>query len=348
MDSARAVEVACSFMETRNYRRAEEVLRSALTHDPHNVALLTELARAQHFLGDNAAAERSARLAMAISPDAAYPMRICAAVVDALGRRREALSLARRAVNAAPHDHTMHYQYAQLLATAGLAEDALAVVTEAVRLAPDNADAHDLRGVILGMLGRRKESTAEHQEALRLDPNHAYALANLAVNKANSRNLPGAIAGFREAGQLDPHIGDEVRKFITMTVRKWFSWMTVAAWAALWISARIEQGNAGATRPAARVVAGIGCIALLVMLAWVARSLPRNLWASVLRQREFRSLKLYLGTAVLVIVVLGACALGAPINYWVLTGAVLITVVVSWIAPRFDKDWLDKVRSEKH
>src|SRR4051812_42876765 len=55
--------------------------------------------------------------------------------------------------------------------------------------------------------------------------------------------------------------------------------------------------------------------------------LPRNLWASVLRQREVRSPKIYLGAAVLVIVVLGACALGAPINYWVLTGAILITVV---------------------
>ena len=95
--------------------------------------------------------------------------------------------------------------------------------------------------------------------------------------------------------------------------------------------------NADATSPAARVVAGLGCIVMLVMFGWLARSLPRNLWAPILRQREFRSLKIYLGLGVVVLGVLGAFALGAPVSFWVLLGTLLITVVVSWVAPRFDK-----------
>ena len=264
-------------------------------------------------------------------------MRIYAVVLVALGRRREGLSWARRAVDAAPHDHTTHYEYARLLAVAGDAAAALPVATEALRLAPANADAHDLMGVILGILGRRAESTAEHEEALRLEPGHARALANIAVNRANSRNLSGALAGFSEAAQLDPHIGDEVRKNITATVRAWLSWTTLAAWAALWLSVRIQE-HADATSSGARFVAGLGCIVMLVMFGWLARSLPRNLWAPILRQREFRSLKIYLGLGVVVLGVLGPFALGAPVNFWVLLGALLITVVVSWVAPRFDND----------
>jgi Flp pilus assembly protein TadD len=332
-----AITLANAYMEARNYGRAQEVLGLALTQNPHNATLLTELARARHLSGDNDVAEQSVVRALALTPDDAYPMRIYASVLVELGRRREGLSWARRAVDAAPLDHTTHYEYARLLTTTGDAAVALPVATEALRLAPANADAHDLMGVILGMLGRRAESTAEHEEALRLEPGHARALANIAVNRANSRNLSGALTGFREAAQLDPHLGDEVRKNITATVRVWLSWTTIAAWAALWISVRIQE-HADAASPGARIVAGLGCIVMLVMFGWLARSLPRNLWAPVLRQREFRSLKIYLGLGVVVLGVLGVFALGVPVSYWVQLGALLLTVVVSWVAPRFDED----------
>jgi Flp pilus assembly protein TadD len=332
-----AMTLADSYMEARNYRRAAEVLRSALVHNPHNARLLTDLARAQHFLGDNKAAEQSACSALALTPQDAYPMRLYGSVLVALGRRREGLSWARRAVDAAPLDYTTHYEYARLLAVTGDVGSALPVATEALRLAPADADAHDLMGVVLGMLGRRAESTAEHEEALRLQPGHARALANIAVNRANSKNLAGALAGFSQAAQLDPHIGDEVRKHITATVRQWLSWTTIAAWAALWLSVQIEKDEV-TTSPATRIVTGIGCVVLLVMFGWLARSLPRHLWAPVLRQREFRSLQIYLGVGVLVVVVLGAVALGVPIGIWTLLGTLMITVAVSWLAPRFDDD----------
>ena len=58
-------------------------------------------------------------------------------------------------------------------------------------------------------------------------------------------------------------------------------------------------------------------------------------WRSTLinRQRKFLPLKLYVGLGVFVVVVLGAFALGAPIGYWYMLSALLITVVVSWVAP---------------
>ena len=74
------------------------------------------------------------------------------------------------------------------------------------------------------------------------------------------------------------------------------------------------------------------------MFGWLVRHLPRNLWAPVLRHREFRSVKVYLGVGVVVLGVLSAFALGAPLNIWVLVGTLLTTVVASWVAPRFDPD----------
>jgi len=233
----------------------------------------------------------------------------------------------------------MHYEYARVLAMAGDPASALPAAQEAVRLAPMNADVHDLLGNILGMLGRWTESTAAHEEALRLQPGNASALHNLAVNRANQRDLSGALAGFTQAAQLDPHIGGNARKAITATVRQWMSWVTIAAWAALWLTVQIERNHPNEPSGAARVVTGLGCIVVLVMFARLARSLPRNLWGTMLRQREFRSLKIYLGLAVVVLCVLGAFTVGVLTNFWVLAGALLVTVIVSWVAPRVDKDF---------
>jgi hypothetical protein len=162
-------------------------------------------------------------------------------------------------------------------------------------------------------------------------------LANIAVNEANSWNLRGAFAGFSAAARLDPHIGDEVRKYITATVRRWLGWITFAAWIVLWQLVRIQE-DADADANSKRSAALFGCLVMLGMFGWLVWSLPRNLWGPLLRQREFRSLKIYLGLGVVVLGVLGAFALGAPVNFWVPLGTLLTTLVVYWVAPRFDRD----------
>lgn len=334
-DSADAVTLACAYLDARNHRRAEEVLRSALTQDPHNPRLLTELARAQYSLGDHAAAEQSVRAALAITPRDAYPMRVYAGVLEALGRRAVALAWARDAVKADPRDLLTHYEYARLLVIAGMAADALPVATEALHLAPADADAHYLMGLVLAGLRRWEESTAQYQEALRLNPGHGEALHNIAVNHANTNSLPSALSGFREAAALNPHLGGIARRNIISTVRKWLAWMGVASWGTLYILYRVQERD-GVASPAARIVAVMGCLALLVMFGWLARSLPRNIWESILRDYEFWPLKVDLALGVLVLVVFGALALGAPISSWVLLSVLLITFVVTWIVQRFD------------
>jgi Flp pilus assembly protein TadD len=337
-DVPAALTVANGYIAARNYRRAEEVLGTALAQNPENPSLLVELARCEHLRGDNVAAEPHARDAMRLNPEAAEPILLYASIVFELGRKREGLDCARRAVAVAPLDHASHYEYARLLATAGDPARALPEATEALRLAPENAEAHNLMGVVYGMLGRREESMAEHREALRLDPGHAQAVSNLAVNRANTRNLRGALAGFVDAAQMDPHFGDEARKNITATVRYWLRLTTAAAWAALWLSVQIERNNEGPnTTQGTRVVAGIGFVVLVILFGWLVRSMPRRLWGPVLRQRESRSLKVYLGLGAAVIALLGFAAVGPPVSVWVLGGALFATLAVSWLAPQLDK-----------
>lgn len=330
-----ALTMADAYMQARNYRRAEEVLRSALVHDPHNARLLSELARAQHASGDIDAAAQSARDALALTPTDAYPMRIYASILVDLDCREEGLSWARWAVDTDPFDHSTHYEYARLLVIAGEAAAALPVAIEALRLVPADADAHVLLGVVLGKLGRSAESTAEFEEALRLEPEHAQALANIAAYEANGWNLRGAFEGFNAAARLDPHIGDEVRRNITATVRRWLGWMTFGAWITFAQLVRIQED---ADANSKRSVALFGCLVMVGTFGWLVWSLPRNLWGPLLRQRGFRSLKIYLGLGVVVLGVLGAFTLGAPVNFWVLVGTLLITFVVYWVAPRFDRD----------
>src|SRR6478752_1968226 len=93
MDSTEnARMLAIGYLDARNYQRAEEVLRSALTQNPQDVMLLTEMARTKFLMGDHGAAERFALQALALEPENGYPMRIYAATLGALGRRKEALS----------------------------------------------------------------------------------------------------------------------------------------------------------------------------------------------------------------------------------------------------------------
>lgn len=331
-DNARML--AIGYLDARNYQRAEEVLRSALTHNPQDVMLLTEMARAKFLMGEHAAAERSALQALALEPENAYPMRIYAATLGALGRRKEALSWARCAIDIAPLDYLTHYEYAMLLAKGNDEADAktaLPVATEALRLRPDDADCHNLVGLVLGRLGRTAESTAAYREALRLEPEHAWALHNIAANRANTRRLSSALAGFREAAGLDPGIGDKVRRNITETVFVWLRGMSIMAWSVLYLCMRIDEHSAAA----ARIIAASGGVVMLVLLVWLLRSLPRQTWRSVLRgQRKSTMLALYFVWCFVVIGIFGAMALGVPVGSDVLLVVLFVTMVVGWVGTR--------------
>lgn len=309
-----AVSSARRYIEVRNYGRAEDVLRAALTQDPESTALLIELGRAQVGQGNHAEAARSAYAALAGAPEDWFAMQIYAQALDGLGRRQEAAWMAWRAVTIWPHGAVTHYEYARLLEKAGQSLAALAPVEEALRIDPNDADAHSLRGSILDSLGRRREAGTSYREALRLKPEHATAVHNLAITELNSGKVSSALGGLLGAARLDPHLGDLARRNVGVVLRKvlrWATWVAlVVAFASAAVVAQHDEGTSSATP---RVVAGVGTAVLLAILVWLLRAVPRRTWTSVLETRKPLRLRLIVVGCAVVVGLLAAADVMVPV-----------------------------------
>src|ERR1700744_4324204 len=207
-----AIRIAAAYFDTRNFERAREVLRTALTEQPNNAMLLIHHARAEYALKNYSGAAWSAHAALSVAPQHEFAMRIYALALDCLGRSHEALWLAWRGVMAHPNEPLQHWTYAELLLKARQYVSALVVVDEALRLSPNHVDSLVLRGRILHSLGRLPESDEAYRNALSVDPDNAEALNNLAVNRFHLGKFGRALRGFLGAAGHDPSLGDLARR----------------------------------------------------------------------------------------------------------------------------------------
>jgi tetratricopeptide (TPR) repeat protein len=339
-DTQDAIALGQAYVESRNYRRAVEVLSAALVRDPQEVALLVELAQAQHFAGDTEIADRTIRDALVLAPGHHNALVVHASILAGLGRWRPAIARARRAVNQSPHETGAHYALGRILLESGNPVAALPVAKEVLRIIPDDADAHVLMGAVLAGLNRREQSIAEFQEALRLDPGNAHAVRGLGITHAQGRRFTRALSSLRHSANMDPALGEGVRIAVTEIIREWLSWVTIGAWLAINIAFRLEhEDEAPGTNAVARVVAGIGAVILIGVCGWVAHSLPpRSWWALLGAGRRSLTVNIYAGLCVVVAGALSAFAVGAPISMWVLFAVLMATVAGTWIAPYLDRD----------
>ncbi len=299
-----AMHVASAYFETKNYARAREVLRRALAQHPNDPNLLAQLARAEYLLGDYPVAASSSYAALAASPQHELAMRIYTLSLDSLGRRRDALWMAWQGVLAHPNEPLQHRIYARLLQKTWQLRSALQVVDGALRLEPANADALVLRGSILHDLNRIEESDASYRAALELDPANAEALNNMAVNRLQRGKLTRALQGFLGAAGSDPTLGDLARRNIGVVLRKVLVLVTVAAGLLGFLVAFAGVLHSeGQPTGVLRVFAALVTAGLIAVLAWLLRTIPRPVLASVLHKQTFAALRI---AHALVAVVAGA------------------------------------------
>ncbi len=90
-------DVAVAYLETRNYRRAAEVLQSALAEDPDNAVLLARYSQAMLGLKDYWRAASAAHAALG-APDNEHAMRLYTAALRGQRRLSDALWMARKTV----------------------------------------------------------------------------------------------------------------------------------------------------------------------------------------------------------------------------------------------------------
>ena len=279
---AEAIHVAEAYFDTKNYQRAREVLRSSLSQHPNDPLLLAHRARADYLLNNHPSAAQSAYAALAVAPQDEFAMRMYALSLDGLGRGDDALWMAWRAVLAHPNEPRAHRLYARLLKKSRRYPLALLAADEALRLDPTHIDALILRGSILHDLGRIRDSATSCQQALSLDPGNAEALSNLAVIRLQSGKFGHALRGFLGAASSDPTMGDLARRNIAALVTKMLTSVTVVAivLGVLVAFAGTAHSN-GESTVALRVVIGLVTAALIAILGWLLRAIPRRVFASI-------------------------------------------------------------------
>lgn len=328
-----AVGLANAYVDARNYARAEQVLREALTASPDSAVLLANLARAQVLMRDHASATQTAYAALAISPEDAFAMRIYTIALDGTGCFEQALWMAWRTASTHPHDRLAHFVYAELLLKAGAAQDALFVIGEALRLDPAAPDSHVLRGQILARLGRSDESTAAYEEALRLDPSHASAVHNIGVNRLARSKWSAAVRGFLGAARLDPELGNLARENIGIALARLLRFGTlgvVLLGYLIFLSApSLEQSSHSGMGH--RIVVGLCTAVLSIYTVWLIRVVPTRTLRSVLRIRPALALRLGLVLCALLIGVVVTAGLADEVSavagVLLVLGALLVSVV---------------------
>ncbi|MDH6196757.1 tetratricopeptide (TPR) repeat protein [Mycobacterium frederiksbergense] len=329
-------DVAEAYLDTGNYRRAAEVLQSALAEDPNDAGLLAQYARACLGLDDYWGAAQAAYSALAAAPDDEHVMRVYALALHGQGRQQEGLWMAWKAVTEHPNLHSVHYTYACLLHESGRSREALDVVDEALRLYPESASSLVLRGDIHRVLRSFTAAEDNYHEALRLDPDHAVAVHNLAVNRLRWGKLTRAISGFLGAGRLDPELGDLARRNIGVVLNRVLGLSTacVIFLAVALIAVTAMHGDSQSTL-VPRIFTAVLTLGLVAVIVWLVRSVPRPTLRAVLRERTFLAVRLlflvFAIVAGVATVVVGSTPLTGGLGTLLLFGAVSLRVY-GWLS----------------
>jgi tetratricopeptide (TPR) repeat protein len=333
--AADAGDVAAAYLDTGNYRRAAEVLQSALAGDPGNAVLLARYAQARLGLKDYGGAASAAYSALGVAPTDAYAKRVYALALHGLGRYHDAMWMAWRTVTEHPDDYRSHYIYAHLLRQSGFDHDALMVINEAVRLNPTSADCLVLRGDISRLMWNRSAAEADYQEALRLEPDHASAVHNLAVSRLRWGSLTTAVRGFLGAGRLDPQLGPLARDNIgavLIRVLRLATASVVFLAVALIVTGSAHDMNQSTVLP--RVFTVVLSAMLGAVVVWVVRSVPRPTLRAVLRERFLLVIRLVFLMVAIVIgigtALIGAAPLAGVLGPVLLLGVIGLTVL-GWL-----------------
>jgi len=183
---------------------ARQKLLEALRTDPDNPVFLDSLGLAYRKLGDFAAAIRSYRRAVVLSPADADTRYDLAVALKEAGRIDEALAAAQDALTRdASHPDALDILGIALLAK-GEPEEALRQFDRAAAVDPRDARTENNRGNVLRELKRAEEAEAAYRRAIALAPRYADPWNGLGALQVEQRRFAEAIASFDRAIALAP------------------------------------------------------------------------------------------------------------------------------------------------
>lgn len=230
--------LGAAIFDQLRYAEAAEQFRAALDIAPIEEAQLG-LGTALLRRGDNAAAEKYYRAALALNPRSAEAYRGLANIEVAKGRAPEAVKLFEQslalednprtraliatttgnfdeaiaryeeALERDPSSAEMRNDFAAVLARSGRDQLALAQYEEALRLAPQQYDAHMNIGALLSRMDRNTEAAVHFDAAAKVRPKSPEPHIYLALLYSGSGRIPDAIREVTTAIALDPKEANE-------------------------------------------------------------------------------------------------------------------------------------------
>lgn len=288
-----SLQVAENHLATGDYRRAEQVISSSLSISPNDPRLLTAYARAKLGLGDWTGAAASAHAALSADPGDEYTMRVYTRTLEMLGRWDEALSMAGRTVAANPSSFQAHYGLARLLHSTARQAEAMTAVNEALRLNPTDADSYVLRGDVFAALGQTDAAESDYRHVLQVDPYHADALHSMALLENSRGRRRNALRGLVGLSLLASSHRELVRQnvggILTGVLRRSAWIVLIVAFAVVFAYTLGQDGHATAV---ARIIAGIGVVALAMTSGRALLVVPGGLLTSVLRHQQILAVRI--------------------------------------------------------
>jgi len=183
---------------------ARRELLDALRTDPDNPVFLDSLGLAYRRLGDFAAAIRTYRRAVELSPSDADTRYDLAVTLKEAGRIDEAFSAAQDALQKdASRPEALDILGIALLAK-GKPGEALAQFDRAAAIDPRDARTENNRGNVLRELKRPAEAEAAYRRAILLAPRYADPWNGLGALEVEQRRFTDAVASFDRAIALAP------------------------------------------------------------------------------------------------------------------------------------------------
>ena len=183
---------------------ARDYLAAALTTDPTQAAIRSDLGVVQLALGEPAAALASFEAALAHAPGLVETWRRRADLLSRLGRPDEALASLDILLTLQPAHVAALADRARILHLAGRRAEAVEGYDRLLALQPGHLDALNNRSAALQDLGRLDEALAGLDRALALKPDHEQALANRG-NVLRDLGWPDeALASYDQAIALNP------------------------------------------------------------------------------------------------------------------------------------------------
>ena len=179
-----------------------EILAAGTSAGARSPITLLNHGRVLNALGRRDEALHRFEEAIALQPKLAEAHMSRGAALAAIGRSDDALAGYRRALEIAPDYPEAHFAMGN--DTLGRGGEALASFDRALALRPDHAQAHSNRGILLAVLGRNEEALASYDRALALNPRYAEALNNRSGVLRSLNRYDEALADLDRAVAIDP------------------------------------------------------------------------------------------------------------------------------------------------